>query len=347
MDTAEITGSAYPDTRLGIGAEPSDPADTPSPPVPPPGDVETAVEVAAASAERSDPYLLLAGLPPVNEYLGFIHQAGDGRRQDLASWVEAWRTASSQRELLARAEIGVCDTAPAASLSPHLQHLADDLLSDRTVIRSFSMMPMRVGMVDLDTLIVYQRHINLGFARQLQRQLPPATEEDLFRFCLLDRSRPPVRAVRMGDAWLFASVSNDLRIVDPVILRGDEVPGLVAPGMVEFIVGVAVGYGTNLLNVVRLGSRNFLSNGSHHAYALRAAGITQAPALIQQAARIEDLMAVPQVQQNAPFYLSSPRPPLLRDFFDTDLHVSISAPKRATQVTVPFQPPTVSGIPIV
>ena len=241
LDTAEITGSAYPDTRLGIGAEPSDPADTPSPPVPPPGDVETAVEVAAASAERSDPYLLLAGLPPVNEYLGFIHQAGDGRRQDLASWVEAWRTASSQRELLARAEIGVCDTAPAASLSPHLQHLADDLLSDRTVIRSFSMMPMRVGMVDLDTLIVYQRHINLGFARQLQRQLPPATEEDLFRFCLLDRSRPPVRAVRMGDAWLFASVSNDLRIVDPVILRGDEVPGLVAPGMVEFIVGVAVG----------------------------------------------------------------------------------------------------------
>lgn len=248
-----------------------------------------------------------------------------------------WRSASDRVTALSVAEPGLCDDITIGAVPDAVTALTDKVLSDPIVRRSFSMMPVSIGMVDLDHLVVFQRHIDLVFVDQLKAKLPPSSEEELARFCLLDQSRPPVRYVRQGETWTISSRSTDLRVVEPVVLRADEVADLVLPGRAEFIFGLAIGYGSNMLNVVNLGNRCVLANGSHHAFALRDAGIKRAPALIQTASRFEDLMVIPQVQQDFALYMQSSRPPLLKDYFDPELTALIDVPVRYPQLTVGLQ----------
>jgi hypothetical protein len=44
----------------------------------------------------------------------------------------------------------------------------------------------------------------------------------------------------------------------------------------------------------------------------------------------------PVVQQQRDLYLTDPRPPLLRDYFDNDLHVVVNVPRQTRQIRVQF-----------
>jgi len=97
-----------------------------------------------------------------------------------------------------------------------------------------------------------------------------------------------------------------------------------------------VGYGVNALNVLSVGGRLILNNGSHRAYALRAAGLTHAPAVVQTVTREDQLNVIPLVQQNRELYLAHPRPPMLKDYFNAELCEVIQAPRKLRQVRVQF-----------
>ena len=81
---------------------------------------------------------------------------------------------------------------------------------------------------------------------------------------------------------------------------------------------IPVGYGVRHLNVVRLGKRMVLNNGYHRAYALRAAGITHVPCMVQAIAHPEELAFAggSSLIDNFDELFSSARPPLFKDFFD-------------------------------
>jgi hypothetical protein len=73
---------------------------------------------------------------------------------------------------------------------------------------------------------------------------------------------------------------------------------------------------------------------------MRAAGHQHVPCLVQNVTRPEELevLLAPEVQQRLDLYLQSPRPPMLRDYFDEQLHVRIPAPRIGRQVRVIVQP---------
>ena len=104
-------------------------------------------------------------------------------------------------------------------------------------------------------------------------------------------------------------------LLDPARL-GDHAAG----GAVGGVLGLLVGFGSNLLNAVRSDGdgRMLLNNGYHRACALRALGVTHAPCLVQTVTRRDELaLTVPsRVTDTAAFYFKSARPPLLKDFFD-------------------------------
>lgn len=142
-----------------------------------------------------------------------------------------------------------------------------------------------MGIVELDRLVVFQKHINLDYVAQLASGLSADSSlEDIFRFCLLgEYPQPPISHGRVAQsAFVFASPSTDLRFLDVALLDDSQSAGLPPRGRSTSAVALLVGYGSNLLNAIHVENRLVLNNGSHRAYALRELGITHAPCVVQR-----------------------------------------------------------------
>ena len=106
-------------------------------------------------------------------------------------------------------------------------------------------------------------------------------------------------------------------------------------GRVKHVVVVAVGYGTNHLSAMRVGSRLILDDGTHRAYALLASGHTHVPMLIQEIPEGEEREHLPpDVQADLDGYLKSPRPPLLADYVSDTLRVVVHVPRTMRSIGV-------------
>ncbi len=112
-----------------------------------------------------------------------------------------------------------------------------------------------------------------------------------------------------------------------MLLRPDQIVGHKAFGPISAVVGLVVGYGSNFLTVIRSDNRMVLHNGYHRACALRAAGFTHAPCVIQTVTRRDelDIAAAQAVVDDPAFYFKAKRPPLLKDFFDPRIRTVLRA----------------------
>jgi len=143
------------------------------------------------------------------------------------------------------------------------------------------------------------------------------------------------------NVFAFTSESEDLRILDVRILDPSQVSNCVVQGNPVKLLAVVMGYSTNFITAVRIGNRFVLHNGSHRAYALRDLGVTHAPCLVQHVSRDDELelVGVPDLKTFADRYLKSPRPSLLKDYFDPRLRkiVPVVRKHRLVQVQVGWQ----------
>ena len=187
-------------------------------------------------------------------------------------------------------------------------------------------------------------HINLSFADELIGELGESpSPARVFEFALPYEKRrdPPVQAAQIGEAaWTFRSVSNDFRILNAELLAPDQVSGLRPAGVPSMFVALRLGYGSNYLSAISAEGRLVLHNGTHRAYALRAAGQTHVPCLVQHVSRHEELRAI--VGDGHPLtapgdtILTTSRPPLFKDYFDEELRMDVTVPPWVRQVQVAF-----------
>jgi len=167
-----------------------------------------------------------------------------------------------------------------------------------------------------------------------------AGDEDVFKTCLpSDRATPAAKLIRSrNDTYQFLSPSNDLRFLGPMILQSDHITGQPHPGVLVGVIGLAVGFGTNLLNVIHAENRLVLNNGSHRAFALRQLGITHAPCLIQHVSSREELTLVgpSELKRFADRFLLHARPSVFKDYFDPRLRKTLLVRRQLRQVRVNF-----------
>ena len=104
------------------------------------------------------------------------------------------------------------------------------------------------------------------------------------------------------------------------------------------VLGLAIGYGSNFLNVLHVENRLVLGNGSHRAYALRDLGVTQIPCLVQRVTRRDelDIVASGDLASSPDRYLKSARPPMLRDYFDPALRKIVPVYRKNRVVRIQF-----------
>lgn len=281
---------------------------------------------AARSAGTTHRRVRLLGQPSLEDWLSFVRDTVvDGDKASQRALVDEWRAANDHYYKLEKREAGLAEKIERRPLDPSLEPLAAALTTDPRFVASFEELPTRIEMVELDRLIVSQQSIGLDFAMELAARLPrDPSPEQLFHFCHpAEPARAPFEIVRLdAHRYLFRSDSTDFRAHDPQLLKPSQVTGLATVDPVAAIVGLAIGFGSNLLHAVAADGRLVLQNGYHRAYALRAAGIRHAPCIVQEVSRRDELRLVADdVVVDAPeFYFRAKRPPLLKDYFDPKLH---------------------------
>jgi hypothetical protein len=284
--------------------------------------------------------LWLLGLPPLTRYLEFVEDAVvDAVAADRSALTSEWRTANEYYQSLERGEAGIANRAEHRALDECFEPLAARVKEHANYRRTFNALPTSFGMVELDKLIVDQRHVTFDFVEALQARMGRAPgAARLFDICMpLDAPEAPVKIRKVGSRrYVFECDSTDFRFHEPTLLPSVE--AYESFGAVAGIVGLVVGFGANFLNAVQVGKRMLLNNGYHRACALRAVGVTHAPCIIQHASRVDELeiACASRVSSDAEFYFESARPPLLRDFFDPKIRKLLPIRKRVRQIEIEF-----------
>jgi hypothetical protein len=290
-----------------------------------------------------DENLYLTGRPTLKRFLRFVRSHAVNPETDGAL-TDEWQAAHEVVHALEKEEAGLADNPPITKLevTPKNEPLLTELLKDPLVKNSFNTVPTEVAFVELDRLVVYQHHIDLTYVRLLERELGPSpSEEQIFRTALMhDHPQPPVKWSRtQGNRFVFMSPSNDMRFLGTMKLQAGNIKDYPPPGNIAGVVGIAVGFGSNFLNAIYAEKRLILNNGSHRAYALRKLGVTHVPCIIQHVSSLENLevVAASKVTDKAEYFLKSPRPSMLKDYFDPRLHKVMPVHRQLKQITVKFE----------
>jgi hypothetical protein len=265
----------------------------------------------------------------------------DARAIDSARLAGEWRAAAARFKELQVTEAGWADEPPVGHLPKSLEPLVRQVAADPIFKRSFSAVPGAVGMVELDRLVASQKSVNLTHVERVKEQLGTApTLDAVFRVCLpFDHPTPPCRAGRVAShSFVFTSDSNDLRFLESILIRPEQVSDYQPSGPLAGVVGVAVGYGSNFLNAIACDRRLVLNNGYHRAFALRALGVTHVPCVVQRLTSRGDLEFVGRaaIRRDADILLDFARPPVMKDFFDPTLSRRVSRARKSRQVRVTF-----------
>jgi len=295
-----------------------------------------------AIQERETEVLYLLGRPPLHEDLGYLmSQTSAGEQTDVRDIAESWRAANDVVIRLQTEEAGVVENPPLLDLPAEMCGPRDRLLRNDAFQRTLAVIPLDVKMVELDRLIVPQKYLDLLRVRQLREEIETLRDpRALFDFCMpLDRPREAVRWIRTSsDSFVFASPSHDLRYLDVAVFDPQRFANPSVSGLVAETIGLMVGYSVNCVAAMHAQNRLILVNGTHRAAAMRQAGFTHAPCVIQKITRPEERMLVGarEVNRNPAEFLAIPRPMMLKDFFDMRLCRQFRMPRRMRQVKVSF-----------
>jgi hypothetical protein len=296
--------------------------------------------IVAEGGKDTDDYLYLTGRPSLRDFLKFVRNH-DVDAPDEGTLTDEWRAAEKVVRALEAEEAGIADNPPIEKIGSEYEPLLIEFLKDPLIRHGFNTLPTEVAFVDLDRLVVWQKHIDLTHSQQLEARMPATpSPEDIFRICLRhDRPEAPVKWDRLHrDSFVFVSPSNDLRFLGSMRLDEDNITDYPPPGDLVGVIGLAVGFGRNFLNAIYAENRLILNNGSHRAYALRKRGFTRVPCIIQHVSSREELklVATAEVDAHPDNFLKRARPMMLRDYFNPQLHRLMAVRRRLRQITVKF-----------
>ena len=264
---------------------------------------------------------------------------GLGTPPDRSHLSERWRDASREYQRLTSQEAGAADGIDIRPMPKSMsKHLAQ-LVALPGVRRTFDTVPVAFGLVELDKLVISQFSMTQAVIDRIVEDHPlPMSPRRLAELCLpVNPTAASFRLASRSDReFTFVADAHDMRFLDAQVLDPVDVKQAEVMGHPKAVVALSVGFSANLLNAVRLNGRVALNNGHHRALALRRLGFTHAPCLIQPCASDDDLgqAATRELCNNADLYFHSPRPPLLRDFDNPRLTVSVKTPRMRRVVTL-------------
>jgi hypothetical protein len=221
----------------------------------------------------------------------------------------------------------------------------DVIKNDKRFAHTFPQFPTTFEVVQIDKLIACQAAVTMDYVKKLLDGFPKQLDMDaLIDICLsLDKTVPEVSDIRVNDQTIiYSSENTDFRFLGAIQkplaeidLDTSSTGGIPTRGLVMLF-----GYGGSCVNVLRVGNRNFLNNGFHRVYALRKAGITEIPVVVQTIQN--PALEFPPAYQNIPkdYLLNADRLPMMEDYLNNELTIELKskARRRGIKVVVSTEP---------
>src|SRR5436305_5052734 len=193
----------------------------------------------------------LLGQPPLQRYLDYMQDTAiGGAGMSRSALVDEWRTANDYWYELEQSEAGIADRVEVRDVDSSLQACIEEVKASSRYSRGFNELPTRFAMVELEKLIVSQRHVDIRHTERLKARLAGDTSlEQLFWFCMPVRNEEaPVDMRRLGSKrFLVWSKSSDFRFHEASVLNPAQIPGYDAYGPEGAALGMLLGYGVNPL----------------------------------------------------------------------------------------------------
>lgn len=243
--------------------------------------------------------------------------------EDTKAGIRAdWREAAELFQSLVQAEAGVADTVESRPLAASAESFVQRLRQTPTFIKTFADYPLSIEEVEIDRLVAPQRYVHLDYVDKLKSRFVPAR---LPEFCFDPSSdATPVLIARTDKNVFTASSENPgLRLLGAIEQPYNPSTMPTTGGQPVHAIFLLCGYGSCVINVLRVGRRLILNNGFHRLYALRSLGVSRAPVVVQHVTRPESELPPVVVGLSRDYLVGSPRPAIMRDFFDERLNCQI------------------------
>lgn len=257
----------------------------------------------------------------------------------LPEILASWAALQPRVQGLIDAEKGVADGISVTEVPREHEDQLQAYAGDQLFQRTFSNLSIAFAIVEVDKLVAPQRSVNMDYVERLQATLPKDPQlSDLLEICVSPkRQMDPIQHLEIGaNVHVFSSPNSDIRFLGSFVktLTEEDLAAAVMGGLPAAAVISFIGYGGAPINVIRAGPRVVLNNGFHRAYALRAAGVTRIPVVVQISAN--PALDFPQQVAGLPreYLLRAKRPVLMKDFFEPGFALSLRVRERVKMVTV-------------
>lgn len=292
--------------------------------------METANKSKANQPQKSLPIsldgeLCLLGASGLSEFISFVRRRTvDGKAIEEMQAADMWRDAAKIYHALEQTEAGAANNPEVLPIPADLNAHIKKLTKHTNFVQSFSNVPICFGMVELDKLVMSQFNVTQSTVSGLADYLGKnPSNAKLAQVCLpMNPTKANYELLKEGrDGYVFQSDSHDFRFLGAKLLEPEQLKEFKHFGYPSAVLALAVGFSSNVLNTVRYNNRIVLNNGYHRVYTMRSLGITHAPCVIQVCSHIEELglAGAAEISDNSELYFKSPRPPMLKDYFNPTL----------------------------
>lgn len=255
----------------------------------------------------------------LNNYLELVSADPEKRKEQIK---QSWAAAAAAFQELVATEAGLPESVGTRPLPPELDEYLQQIRADARFTKTFANYPISFEEVEIDKLVAGQRTVHLDWVSRLTAKGKP---DHIAEFCFdPGKDTTPVTIARTGNTTFTASSHNPgLRFLG-AFEQPYQPNGIQTGGQPVRAVVLLLGYGISTVNVYRVKERLILGNGFHRLYALKALGVTHAPAVVQNVNHPQ--LEMPPVIAEVPreHLVSTPRPSLMKDFFDQRLVCEIT-----------------------
>lgn len=267
------------------------------------------------------------------ELINFLKTHGhDSEMKRSNDIMNSWQQAQPYVKTLAENERHIASSIQSNPISSRYKKQLETYASNSLFQKTFPAQKCEFAMVEIDKLVAAQKAVNVDFCTSLIEEMKNnLSMKELIRLCLSpEREQQEVQYLESaGNGHIFTSPNSDIRYLGSYYkaLTDDDLQyaggGLPVAAIISF-----VGYGIAPVNIFRTTDRMILNNGFHRVYALRALGIKEVPAVIQNIQ--QPAIEFPTILNGLPreYLLGSPRPALLKDFFDEKLTATFRIKKK-------------------
>jgi len=272
----------------------------------------------------------------------FVHirtQSAEDESSRLSPILDSWESLQPRVHALTESERGLAEAIQVREVPSEYNEIVREYTENPVFKRTFTGMPVRIAMVEIDKLVAPQRGVNLDYVETIVQSLPKQPSlTDILKLCIgPSQSKAPIQHIEVAaSTHVFSSPSSDLRFLGSFKkpLTAEDLSYALQGGVPAAAIIFFVGYGASPVNAYHFGSRVVLQNGFHRVYALRSMGVAEIPVVVHTVRNPTLELPPVIVQLPREYLLNAPRPVLLRDFFNDDFTLTLRVRERIRVVGI-------------